>query len=111
MLYIVIFEDCTFQRFSCSQSALRKQGMLPQQLVWPETVATDQERETLYSYGCRHSLLFRKGQRETELRREAGLLAKGVRHTGVTNLSSKAQHLAGETWRDSFIDHRTIHSS
>ena len=49
--------------------------------------------------------------RERELRREAGLLAKGARHTGVTNLSSEVEHLAGETWSDSFIDHKTQNDS
>lgn len=48
---------------------------------------------------------------ERETRREAGLLAKGVRHTGLTNLSSKVQRLARETWSDSFIDHKPQNDS
>lgn len=29
----------------------------------------------------------------------------------MTNLSSEVQHLAGETWSDSFIDHKTQNDS
>lgn len=80
----------------------------PQLLVWLETVATDQEGRIMYNYGCRHSLLLLTKGSERE---EAGLLAKGERHTGVTNLSSEVQCLAGEIWCDSFIDHEPQNDS